>query len=213
MIEVIQKDGYGGGKRQRISGEGASHVVVHPHPPIREDIAPLPYSQYFTDNGTSTGSNDMRVDGSGDFVEFYISALEEMDIYIKSITIQISDPGARLDRFGALTALTNGIEFFYHEKAIGDLVINDSIKTNLDFFRDATGGKDFGDGTGAWKADIAGGGGEDTYFPSLDLGIRFGLVWGLRLVAGTDDRLSFRIKDDLSTGISTFNIKGYGIRV
>lgn len=210
-VEVKEVDGYGSGVRGRISGEGARHVVVHPHPPHMEEVAPLPFSQFFTDNGRSTGSKDMRVDGSTTNVPFYISAQGDNDIHIKSITIQISDPGARLDRFGALAALTNGIQFYYENISTGQLVISEAIQTNLDFFRDATGGKDFGDGTTSWKADIAGGTGEDTYFPEIDLSLRFGLVWGLRLVAGSTDRLVFKVRDNLSSGISVFNIKGYGI--
>jgi hypothetical protein len=212
MINTTIKDS-STGNAVKIGEEGELEVVVHPHPPMGESIFPLPFSQFFTDNGLVTGSSDMRVDGSTNFVDFYITAHSDFDLFINSITVQISDPGARLDRFGALTALTNGVKFFYFEQKIGELVISESIKTNLDFFRDATGGKGFGDGTGAWKADIAGGGGEDTYFPEIDLEERFGLQWGLRLVKGTTDSIVFRVQDNLSTGLSTFNIKAYGIRI
>jgi hypothetical protein len=196
-----------------VTAEGALNVIVHPHPPQGETLFPLPFSQFFTDNGKSTGSSDMRVNGSTNFVDFYIEARANKDIFLKSLTVQISDPGARLDRFGALTALTNGVKFFYFEQKFDELVISESIKTNLDFFRDATGGKDFGEGTSAWRADIAGGGGEDTYFPELNLTERFGLTWGLRLVKGTTDKLVFRVQDDLSTGLTAFNIKAYGIQI
>ena len=165
MINARIVDASGNDRGAKIGAEGELSVVVHPHPPENESIFPLPFSQMFTDDGATTGSFDMIVDGSSTPVEFYISARNDVDIYIKSITVQISDPGARLDRFGALTALTNGVKFFYEEVQIGELVITEAIKTNLDFFRDSTGGKDFGTGTDAWKADIAGGAGEDTYFP------------------------------------------------
>ena len=209
MINTKLVDGHGGKNKAKIGAEGELNVVVHPHPPKNESIEPLPYSQFFTDNGESNGSNDMIVNGSGTPIDFYISAKSDFDIYIKSITVQISDPGARLDRFGALTELTNGLSFFYEEIDLGELVITEAIKTNLDFFRDSTGGKNFGDGTGAWKADIAGGGGEDTYFPSIDFTALFGLQWGLRLVKGKTDRLVFRVRDNLA-GLSVFNIKAYG---
>ena len=42
-----------------VDNEGALEVVVHPHPPLDESVYPLPYFQYFTDDGTSGGSNDM----------------------------------------------------------------------------------------------------------------------------------------------------------
>ena len=78
--------------------------------------------------------------------------------------------------------------------------------------RDATGGKDFGNTTNAFRADISGGGGIDTYFPEIDLSERFGLIWGLRLEKATTDKIVFEVRDDLS-GLSVFDIKGYGIRI
>ena len=201
-----------GGNGAKIGDEGELNVVVHPHPPISEVISPLPFVQFFTDDGSATGSNDMIVNGSTANVDFYVSASQDFDIYIKSLTVQISDPGASLEKFGALPALTNGVRFFYEQISIGELVIDEAITTNLNFFRSATGGKEFGDGTGAYKADIAGGSGQDTYSPELDFYARFGLQWGLRLVKGSTDRIVFRVRDNLA-GLSVFNIKAYGIRI
>jgi hypothetical protein len=208
MLDVKIHDGTGTGRYAKISEEGTLNVVVHPHPPIGEPIAPLPFSQYFENNG----SNNMVVNGSVTPVEFSINAIQQRDIYIKSLTVQISDPGARLDRFGAITALTNGIKFFYKSNETGDIVISEAIQTNLDFFRDATGGKGFGSGASSWLADIQGGAGEDTYFPEIDFTIRFGLQWGLRLRKQTEDKLVFMVQDNLA-GVSVFNIKAYGITI
>lgn len=212
MIGTKISDGLGNGYKLKVDSEGAIEVVIHPHPPLNETITSLPFSQFFTDDGTATGSNNMIVDGSVNTQTFYVAPSNEFDIYINSITIQISDPGARLDRFGALTALTNGVKFYYQNASIGELVISEAIKTNLDFFRDATGGKNFGSGTDAWKADIAGGAGEDTYFPEIDLQERFGLMWGLHLPKDSTGILAFDVRDNLA-GLSTFNIKAYGIRI
>ena len=205
-------DGKGTDNLLKIGHEGEIGIVQHPHPPVNEVIAPLPFSQFFTDDGTSTGNEDMRVNGSSTNVVFSINAQPTLDIYIKSITVQISDNGATLAKFGALAELTNGLQFYYNNIMIGQLMIADNIKTNLDFFRDATGGKGFGDGTGSWKADISGSG-KDTYFPEYDLNLRFGLIWGLRLIKGSTDQIVFKVRDNLSTGIEDFNIKGYGIRI
>lgn len=196
----------------KIGEEGVLNVVVHPHPPLDEEIAPLPFSQYFTDTGNSSGSSNMAINGSSTSVPFYIAANNSFDVYINSITVQISDPGARLDRFGAITALTNGVRFYYESTETGQLVIEEAIQTNLDFFRDATAGKGFGSGATAWLADIQGGAGEDTYFPEIDLQERFGLVWGLKLPKSSSARIVFEVQDNL-TALSTFNIKGYGIRI
>lgn len=212
MIKSKIVDGRGSGSALKVDSEGAIEVVVHPHPPLNEVITALPFAQFFTTDGTSTGSSNMIVNGSTTAVPFYIKANDDFDIYINSITVQISDPGARLDRFGALPALANGISFYYQNPKIGELVISDAIKTNLDFFRDATAGKGFGSGTSSWLADIAGGAGEDTYFPEIDFQKRFGLMWGLHIPRGSDSIIVFEVRDNLA-GLSTFNIKGYGIRI
>ena len=68
-----------------------------------------------------------------------------------------------------------------------------------------------GTGTDAFKADIAGGGGEDTYLPVIDLADTFGFPYGVRLVANSNDKITFTVSDNLA-GLSTFNIKGFGIQ-
>jgi hypothetical protein len=195
-----------------VDNEGALEVVVHPHPPLDESVYPLPYFQYFTDDGTSSGSNDMVINGGTTPTNFFISASEEYDIFVGRVEVRISDPNARLDRFGALTALSNGVEFFYETGETGRVQISENITTNLQFIRLAGGQPAFGSGTDAFKADIAGGSGEDTYLPSIDMDEIFNLRWGLRLRKGTTDKLGFLIQDNL-TGISTFNIFGLGLRL
>lgn len=209
MISARIKSGNGNGQDLAIDSEGSASVVVHGHPPLDEKITLLPFVSFFTDDGTETGDNDMIVNGSATNVPFYVSASNEFDIFISSITVQISDPGAQLDEFGALNALPNGLEFFYENLAIGKIYISREIKTNLDFFRDSTGGKNFGDRQNAYKADIGGGNGEDTYFPSISIVERFNIQYGLWLRKGTKDRLVFNVRDNLA-GLSIFNIKAYG---
>lgn len=212
MIRTTLKDA-GTGNELKIKDGGQINVTNYQSPPLDESVLALPFGSFFTDDGTPTGSEDMRVDGSTNPQDFFIKASGEFDIFIKSINAQISDPGARLDRFGALPALTNGLEWEYQTDETGLFILNPAIRINLDFFRDATGGKGFGTGTDAWKADIAGGGGEDTYFPEVDFTERFGLRYGLRLRKGSQDRMTIRVNDNLSSGLSTFNIKAYGIRI
>ena len=92
----------------KINGEGEIAVVIHQNPPVDEEVLALPFRQYFTDNGLSTGSNAMNVDGSSANVSFYITANPEYDIYIKYITVEIGDGGTpSLNKFGALSALSN----------------------------------------------------------------------------------------------------------
>ena len=103
------------GRQLKINGEGEIGAVIHQHPPIDEDVAALPFRQYFTDNGASSGSNDMIVSASlASPQDFYIAASPEYDIYIKYITCEIADGGTpTLNKFGALSSLTNGVKWLW----------------------------------------------------------------------------------------------------
>lgn len=212
MIKVSLIDGYGKGQRTKVNGEGEIGVVVHPHPPKNEEVTTLPFRQYFTNDGTSTGDNDMTVNGSSTNVDFYIKAVPDYDIYINSISGLIGDGGSpNLNSYGALSALTNGIEWKYFSKKEGDYILHDGIKTNLEFIR--LGMKTAGVGTGidAFLADVSGGGSEKSYIPTIDISETFGMPWGVRLQKGTTDKLIFRVRDNLSN-LTTHNIIAYGIR-
>jgi len=211
MLNICVLDGHGSGNKLKINGEGELTATLHTHPPRDEKVEGLPFRQFFTDNGASSGSNDMTVNGSSTTQRFYIKASTDFDIYLKTISIQISDNNSSLDKFGALSALTNGVKFYYENITTGEAVISEELKTNLDMVRLGLGAPAFGDGTNAFKADISGGG-SDTYLPVVDMSKTFGLPWGLRLVKGSTDKLIFEVRDNLST-IDIFNIIGYGIKL
>lgn len=205
-VSIIGANGTGNGAK--VNGEGELSVVVHPHPPIDEEVNALPYRSYFE----NAGSNDMIVNGSSTSVDFSIDASQDYDIYIKSISVIIGDGGTpTLNKFGALTALSSGISFIYFNQLEGDYTLHDGIKTNLEFLRlgESIG---FGDSTTAALADVSGGGTEKSYMPLIDMAKSYGMAYGLRLVKGTTDKLIFKINDDL-TGLVTFNAIAYGIRI
>ena len=79
-FKFVFEDGHGSGNKAKINGEGELGVVVHTHPPLDEDVTAYPFRQYFTNDGTSTGSNDMVVDGSSTSQEFSIKAQQERDV-------------------------------------------------------------------------------------------------------------------------------------
>ncbi len=201
------------GKQLKINGEGEIAVVIHQHPPIDEELTSLPFRQYFTNNGFSSGSNDLTVDGSTNFVDFYITARQDIDIYIKYITAEIGDGGApALNKFGALSALSNGVAFVWDTTIEKDYELHEGIKTNKEFIRIASDTGAIGTGTEAYLADVSGGGTEKSYLPNLDVTEIYGLSYGLRLRKGTNDRIIFRVQDNL-TGLTTFNAIATGTRV
>lgn len=212
MLDVQLIDGFGRGGKAKVNGEGELGVVVHPHPPQDEKVTVLPFRQYFTDDGATTGSNDWTVDGSTNSQDFYISAIQDYDIYINSISVVIGDGGnPNLNGYGALSALTNGVEWIYFSQDVGDYQLHDGIKTNLEFVRLGAKTAAIGDSTTAFLADVSGGGSEKSYLPTIDISESFGLPWGIRLKKGTEDKLVFRIKDNLSA-LTTHNAIAYGIR-
>lgn len=212
MLGVHLIDGHGKQNKAKINGEGELGVVVHPHPPVDEEVTVLPFRQYFTDDGTTDGSNDWTVNGSTTNQDFYIKAVSEFDIYINSISVLIGDGGSpNLNGYGALSALTNGVEWILFNQENAEYQLHDGIKTNLEFIRLGAKTGAIGDSTTAYLADVSGGGTEKSYLPTIDISESFGLPWGLRLRKGTTDKLIFRIRDNL-TGLITHNAIAYGIR-
>jgi hypothetical protein len=212
-IRTTIEDGSDSNIRLAISPEGVANVVVHPHPPLGETIFSQPFRQYMTIDGTVSGSNDMAVNGATNNVDFYVSASQEVDIYIKSISVVIGDGGApALNKYGALAALTNGIRWCHFTQEDGLYELHDGIKTNLEFVRIGVDTAAIGTGTDAFLADVSGGGTEKSYLPVIDLAETFGMPYGIRLRKGTTDRLIFTVRDDL-TGLTTHNAITYGIRI
>lgn len=206
------EDGKGEGYRLQVDKEGNLGVVVHDHPPVGEKLISYPFSQWFTDNGKESGSSDLRVNGSTVPVVFWIGSRSDRDVYIKTISIRIADNGATLNEFGNLAALTNGVDFDFASSEIGQVEIQRGMKTNLDVVRVGLSSPQLGDGASAFRADVSGGG-ADTYLAVIDLAQTFGFPWGVRLKAGSEDKLMFIVNDDLSVGMDGFDIKGFGVQL
>lgn len=145
MIKAVIVDGTGTGQKLKINGEGELNAVIHPHPPRDEKEAPLPYRAYMTLDGAGV-DKDMLVDGSTNSVEFCILAENDHDIYIKNLAIVIADAGASLNKFGNITALTNGIKFDWISQDLGNTEIHEGLKSNFDFIQMALGSPSIGTG-------------------------------------------------------------------
>ena len=202
------------GETLNVTDKGEVPVVIPQRPFIGEQISAIPFRQYFTDNGIQSGSNDMTVNGSlATPLDFYISASEDYDIFIKYITVEIGDGGnPALNKFGALSALTNGVSFYWDTQEEPLYELHEGIKTNKEFIRIASDTGAIGTGIDAYLADVSGGGTEKSYLPNIDMDEIYGLPYGLRLRKGTLDKLIFRINDNL-TGLTTFNAIATGTRL
>ena len=208
MIDARIVDGHGRGYPARVGAEGELNVVVHPHPPKSEADTSLPYRQRFANSSAVT---NMNVDGSTNEVSFYISAKTDRDIYINSLSIRIADTGSlALNKFGARSELTNGVEWKWVTSDLGTVILHDGIKTNLEFVRTGHKTSAIGTGNDSYLADTSGGGTESAYLPIIDISEQFGKPWGMRLRADSEDRMEFVVRDNL-TGLTNFDVIAYGV--
>ena len=163
------------------------------------------YRQFLTN---SSGSNDMQVSASAAAPQdFSVDSTQDNDVYIKSLSFVIADASAVMNKFGNITALSNGCQLII-KSTEGEIFIHDALKTNFNFARLCQGNPAFGDGTSAFRASNVSGSSE-AFFMTLDFGLIFGLPYGLRLRAGTEDKIIMRIQDD-TTAVDQFDCIAYG---
>lgn len=201
------KDGQGSGKSARVNDFNALKVIDQRLPPADDPVTVLPVKLDFTD---SAGATDMRVDGSTTNVDFTIEADPNYDIFIDSVSFLIADVNAVANKFGNTTELTNGCSLFYEDLDNGVSIINDSLKTNFDFIRMCQGKPSFGNSNDALKVTNAAGAAEG-YMPVLDFSEMFGLPWGIRLRAGSNEKIVIRVRDNV-TGVDAFDAIAFGFK-
>ena len=110
-------------------------------------------------------------------------------------------------KFGALAALTNGVQLFYDSVDQGSIYLHDSLKTNFDFIRFGLGTPPIGSSDDGFRlSNVVGN--ADTYAPFIDVA-KLVPPNGVRLVKGTAQKLVFRIQDNIST-IDGFDAIAFG---
>jgi hypothetical protein len=181
--------------RLKVNREGTLGVVVHDHPPV-DDVIQIPH--WHADLETAAGSVDMVVAGTlAAPVDFSVSALPTADRWVRSIYLEVSDRACKNYLFGALPALTNGVQVLHITQDLGVVELA-LFKTNWQMITRLQGGPRFGSGATAGIALDAVANQEDTVPAEMDLLTKFGPKWGVRLRAGTNDRLVVRIRDNLA---------------
>lgn len=206
-VKANIEDGSGNGNFAKVSNEGFLFTQEAPFPPSGEETKITVYREFLTLNNDGT-TNDMRVDGSTTSQYFWVNSEPNFDIYITTLSFLISDAGAELDEFGNLAALTNGCRLFYEDNN-GEINIGTDLVSNFEFIRLCQGNPAFGNAADAFRArNIVGG--SEGYIPVFDFR-NFGFRWGLKLKAGTNNRLVMEINDQVSS-IDGFNATAYGFR-
>ena len=205
-IPIEIKDGKGSGRKVKVSPGGRILSLDAGIPEFGATQLVIPFRQFLTDDGTSSGSNDMQVNGSSTPVEFWIPADTVNDRYITNVSFVLADAGAQLNNFGNIADLTNGCDFEY-EMLDRTITIADGLATSFDFVRLSLGQPSFGNGSSAFRATNVAGNSEG-YIPFVNFQM---LVppYGLLLKAGTSERLILRVNDN-TTGVDAFNAIAYG---
>lgn len=209
-ITAYIEDGTGTGNTAKVSPEGFLYTQEAPYPPVETETKVTLYREFLTlnNNGTTT---DMRVNGSVTPADFWIQGEPKYDVYITTISFLIAGPNATLNTFGAITALTNGCRFYYDDDN-GEINIGTALQRNFDFVRLCQGNPSFGATTSAFVASNVVGTSE-AVIPIFDFR-NFGFKWGLKLRAGSLDKLALAVNDNLSpvAGLTGFNAVAYGFR-
>jgi len=202
-IDMQLRDGKGLKNLACVTKDNEQLVIVSTAPPLDPQKV-RPFRRYMTADGLSSGSNDMGIDGSVTNVDFWIPADATNDRYITSLNIEVAyGTTGQPNEWADGTALTNGMKLFYVSLQ-GEVEIHDAIKTNQDFFR-----LGFNLIPTAWEIRHLGASNDFGYIMAIDL-IKLGLPFGIKLDAGTSQKLVMTVRDNAGTGADTFNIIGYG---
>lgn len=196
----------------RIKGEGPGFaelqddvliVTQTPYPPLDVENKVILFIDLLTVNGDGV-TTSLSVDGSVTPVDAFVGPPITGDLYLTTANILIADSGAiALNKFGSINGgLTNGINFFI-ESNNERQDMSTGLKTNFDFIRVGTLTVGTGSKNDAYQLSNADPDNDDGYNPVLD----FTRVspQGIRLKAGSLDKLGICINDDL-TSVNTFNV-------
>jgi len=202
MLNLRIFDGMGKKNAARVTDSNELLTISSPYPPL-ESTKTRPFRQYFTADGTSSGSNDMGVDGSSTNSDFYIRANGDMDRYITTINFLVGyGTSGQPNEWADGTALTNGTRFFW-VSGLGEVDIHDGIKSNQDMFR-----LSFDLIPTNWEVRHVNASNDYGYVFSMDL-TKMGLPYGIKLDGGTTQKIIFCIRDN-ATAADSFNAIGYG---
>lgn len=181
----------------------SNHAV--PAPGAKE-FDQLPFVENISINGDGT-SIDLRVDGSITPISAFVQAIELGDIYIKTANIVIEDTGnINLGDFGNIAGgLTVGLDPFIENKGVKFEITRRPLRTSFDLIRVGTLNPSLGVDDDAFRIKQQQGSGNTLYNPIWDFTRLAAGNEGVRLSAGTKQRLGFVINDDL-TSLVAFNV-------
>ena len=197
------------GRKARVTHDGALVTAPQRAPALPAGTV-NPY-QYLAGKlgatGLSSGTVNQNVDGSTTPQEFYVEAAADYDLHIMQITIIIGDGSVTHNKFGAISALTNGWDLLLTEAGV-DTGLIVKAKTGGELILQSGLGRPFGAGADSFEL-TAYSGALDAQVVTIPIG-QF-IPNGLRIGRGSTDRLRAIVNDDL-TGLDDLSVYLYGFK-
>ena len=204
MIESVLKDGTGNKCFAEVTTDREQLFIQTTYPPLKPQKV-RPFRQFMTTTGLPSGSNDMGIDGSSTNVDFWIPSHDKDDRYITALNIIVGyGASGKPYQWANGTALTNGMRLFYISER-GEVDIHEAIKTNQDMFR-----LSFGLIPKDWEVTHVNANQDFGYIFSFDLTL-LGLTHGIKLDAGTTQKIVMRVRDNAGLDADSFNVIAYGM--
>jgi len=207
-IDTRLQDGGGSRRFLKVDRNRSALTGVTGFPPEDPKTILKPFVSLMAN---AAGATSMLVDGSVTTKDFFIESDPDYDRQVLTLAFTIADAGATFNKFGNISALSNGCQMFYEDKDLGDVFLSDALKSNFDFVQICNFKPAFGGGTSAFKSSNVEGSSE-AYNPVLDVKEVFGLQYGVKIPKGSNKKIVFRIRDDVS-GVDRFDIKVFGYDV
>ncbi len=196
-------DARGTKNKVAVHEDGALGVISHPEPPFLPQKTE-PFIQLFTDDGTSDGSSDMAIDGSVTNVKFYIPSHPDHDRYITELNILVAYAAAGAPfKWADGVALTNGSTLTY-TGVTGTRTLHSGITSNQDLMRVNKNGV-----SPAWEVRHTNANNDYGFFTSISLSDMMP-PFGIKLDAGTNQKLTLTVRDNTGLDADTFNILAIG---
>lgn len=163
--------------------------------------------RYFTSLLTdSNNSSDMIVDGSSTPVEFDIRSDDMFDTRITNIVILLADGTIANNKFGALTALTNGVDLEVEEEGLTSSIISGATTGGEIIVQTGLPIPFFSSGVNVIKSFLLN---NDALL--INIPISQNVPNGIRLGRGSKNRIIFRVNDALA-GLTQFNVRAIGYK-
>ena len=193
------------GQQAKVLDNGEVLVSLYTCPPLLPQKNKV-FSQFLTDDGTTSGSEDLGVTGSATNVNYWVPADGEDDIYIARVSFLVgygsSAEGYEFADKGG--ALANGVRIFYVDTE-GDEIEILNYQKNSDLWRLS----DTRFAT-AWEIRHLAVNGDYGFLVGIDL-MKLVPPYGVKLDRGTSQKITVAIRDDC-TDADDFNCKAFGFK-